>query len=94
LIIYVTHARARAGKAADLETLLQTLRAEIALHEPGVHCAYGRNAKDADLFVIIETFPDAAAQAAHHAADYLAPLMARAGALVEGGKFDARRYES
>jgi quinol monooxygenase YgiN len=94
LITIVTHTRVSAGNAADFEAILRELRAKVELHEPEVYCGYGRSVHNADLFVVIEAFPDAAAQAAHRAMDYVAAMMGRAVALVEGGKFDVQRYES
>jgi quinol monooxygenase YgiN len=94
MITIVTHTRVSAGNAANFEAILQELRAKVALHEPGNYCCYGRSVKDADVFVVVEAFPDAAAQTAHRAADYVTAMMSRAVALVEGAKFDVQRYES
>jgi quinol monooxygenase YgiN len=94
LITYVTHMRVSPGKAADFEALLQELRTKVALHEPGNYCYYGRSVNDADVFVVVDVYPDAAAQAAHRATDYVAAMMERAVVLVQDAKFDVQRYES
>jgi quinol monooxygenase YgiN len=94
MITYVTHMRVRPGKAAAYEALMKELLEVVAVHEPGNYCAYGHSVNDPDLFVVIDVYPDAAAQAAHRLAPYVAPMLARAAELLEDGQYDAQRYES
>jgi quinol monooxygenase YgiN len=94
MITYVTHMRVKPGKAPDFQALLEELRVVVAEHEPGNFFEYGRSVKDQDVFVVVDVYPDAAAQAAHHVAPYVAPMLARAAELIEEGKYDAQRYEN
>jgi quinol monooxygenase YgiN len=94
MITYVTHMRVSAANRAGFEALMQELGEVVAKHEPGNHFGWGRSVNDPDLFVVVDIYPDAAAQAAHHAAPYVAPMLAKAAKLFEGGQYDAKRYES
>lgn len=95
MITFITHTRVRPENAAAFEALLAEMCARVRENESGV--AYYEFAKSVNVpntYVVIEVYRDAAALAAHAETDHIKKLLPKTAALVEGGKFDIKRYVS
>ena len=63
-------------------------------NEPGVaYYAYAKGVDEADTYVVVEVYRDAAAQAAHMQTPWVTQSLPKSAALIEG-KPDIRQYVS
>jgi quinol monooxygenase YgiN len=94
VITFITHMRARAGKAAELDAVLEEMAAAVRRTEPGVAWYdFARDAADPDAFVVVEVYRDAEAFWAHGQTEHIKASLPKSAALVEGG-YDIRQYVS
>ena len=82
------------ANAAAYEALLTDVAAKSLANEPGVaYYAWAKSADEPDVYVVIEVYRDAAAQAAHMASDWVTQSIPVSLGLIEG-KLDIRQYVS
>jgi quinol monooxygenase YgiN len=94
MITFIAHLRVKPQNAAALEALLGYVREETRAHEPGVAWYdFAKSVDEADTYVVIEVYRDAAAQAAHMASDWVQESLPKSAALIEG-KPHIRQYVS
>jgi quinol monooxygenase YgiN len=95
MITFITHLRVKPGNAVAMDAILSEMCAKVCAHEPGVaYYAFARDAKDPDIYAVIEVYRDEAAFFAHGQTDYIKALLPQSAALVEQGKLDIRQYVS
>jgi quinol monooxygenase YgiN len=95
MITFVTHMRVSAENAAAIDTILSEMRERVRAQEPGVaYYDFVKDAKDPNIYVVIEVYRDEAGFFAHGKTNYIRDLLPKSAVLVEGGKFDIKQYVS
>lgn len=94
MITFIAHLHVKPENAEAFEALLADVGAKSREHEPGiVYYDYARSVDEADTYLVIEVYRDAAAQAAHMATDWVRDSLPKSAALIEG-KPHIRQYAS
>lgn len=94
MITFIAHLRVRPENAEALEALLTEVGARTRDNEPGVvYYEFGKSVDEADTYVMIEVYRDAAAQAAHMASPWVRESLPRSASLIDGPP-QVRQYVS
>ncbi|MCW1428957.1 putative quinol monooxygenase [Novosphingobium sp. JCM 18896] len=90
----IAHLRVAPENAAAYEALMTHVAAMTRAHEPGVvHYGWAKSVDEADTYVVVEVYADAAVHAAHMASAWVREALPRSAALIEG-KPHIRQYVS
>lgn len=94
MITMIAHLRIAPENAAAYEALMTQVETMTREHEPGVaHYGWAKSVDEADTYVVVEVYADAAVHAAHMASAWVREAMPRSAALIEG-KPHIRQYVS
>jgi quinol monooxygenase YgiN len=94
VITFITRLRVRSENARALDALLAHVRDATRANEPDVvYYDFGRSADDAEAYVVIEVYRNAAAHAAHMETAWVKDSIPQTRRLIEGG-FDIAQYVS
>ena len=94
MITMVARMRVSPANAAAYEALMTHVVTMTLQNEPGVpYYAWAKSADEADTYVVIEVYANAAVHAAHMASPWVQESLPKSIALVDGG-FDIRQYVS
>jgi len=85
MIALVATVKTLEGKAADFEAVFKRLAARVRADEPGNLCyQLCKSRTEAGVYKVLEMYVDAAALAAHRAADHFKALGPELGATMNG----------
>jgi quinol monooxygenase YgiN len=94
MITFIAHLKVRPENGPAFETLMTHVRDVTRLHEPGVaYYDFGKSVDEADTYVVVEVYRDAAAHASHMGTEWVIESIPKSRQLVEG-KFNIRQYVS
>jgi quinol monooxygenase YgiN len=94
MITFVAHLTVRTQNAAAFEALMTHVRDQTRQHEPGVvYYDFARSVEEADTYMVVEVYRDAAAHAAHMETQWVVDSIPKSRQLVEG-RFNIKQYVS
>lgn len=92
MITMIVHLRVRPANTTAYEAMMTHVVDMTRKHEPGVlYYAFSKSVSEADTYVVIEVYRDAAAHAAHMASPWVVESIPVSRSLVEGS-FDIKQY--
>lgn len=85
MITFIAHVRVRPENAEAYEALMTRVASETRAHEPGVaFYNWARCTDEPDVYVVVEVYHDAEAQAAHMTAPWVTDALPKAIRLMDG----------
>jgi quinol monooxygenase YgiN len=85
----------RPENSLEFEAALAEMVSNVRTHEPdAIQYEVFKSVDDCDTYVVIEIYRNQAAIENHRTTDYLRTSIAKTAALVDGQKFEIKRYAS
>ena len=92
MITFLAHLKVMPENAAEFEQMMSRVRDMTRANEPGIaYYDFAKSADEADIYLVVEVYRDAAAHAAHMETAWVKDSLPVSRRLVEG-KFDIRQY--
>jgi quinol monooxygenase YgiN len=94
MIVFISHLKIDLQHEKTFESILGGVAAKVQAYEPDVlFYNFAKSADDPSVYVVVEVYRDAAAQAAHMTTEWVTTALPRAAECVVGVP-DVRQYVS